>query len=39
VTTVGASVAVRSGLWLDGHYAHGRTGMDRGFGVALRAGY
>ena len=39
VTTVGVSVAVRSGLWLDGHYAHGRTGMDRGFGVALRAGY
>jgi len=39
VATVGASVAVRSGLWLDGHYAHGRTGESRRFGVALRAGY
>ncbi len=39
VTTVGASVAVRSGLWLDGYYAHGRDDMGRGMGVALRAGY
>lgn len=39
VTTVGTSIAVRSGLWLDGHYAYGQSAMDRGFGVALRAGY
>ena len=39
VGTVGGSVAVRSGLWLDGHYAHGRAERDRGFGIALRAGY
>jgi hypothetical protein len=39
VTTVGGSVAVRSGLWVDGHYAHGQSDGDRGFGIALRAGY
>jgi hypothetical protein len=37
VTTAGASVAV-SGMWLDGFYSYGRTGEDRGFGIALRAG-
>jgi hypothetical protein len=39
VTTVGASVAVRTGLWLDGHYAYGKDAVARGLGVALRAGY
>jgi hypothetical protein len=39
VSTVGGSVAIRSGMWLDGHYALGRSDMDRGFGIALRAGY
>jgi hypothetical protein len=39
VSTVGASLVVRSGLWLDGHYAYSQTSRDRGFGVALRAGY
>jgi hypothetical protein len=39
VATIGGSVAVRPGFWLDGHYAYGRLDGDRGFGVALRAGY
>jgi hypothetical protein len=39
VGTLGASVAVRSGLWLDGHFARGRQDEDREFGVALRAGF
>ena len=38
VTTAGASIAVRSSVWLDGFYSYGRGGEDRGFGVALRAG-
>lgn len=36
---VGASLSVRRGLWLDGHYALGRADESREFGVALRAGF
>jgi hypothetical protein len=39
VVAGGASVVLRPGLWLDGHYSYGRTGEDRGFGAALRAGF
>jgi len=39
IGSVGASVAIRPGLWLDGYYAQGRFDEDRGFGVAMRAGY
>jgi hypothetical protein len=39
VTTVGASVVVRRNVWLDSHYAYGKPDADRGFGIALRAGY
>ena len=39
VGAVGLSVAVRQGLWLDGHYARGRLDDDREFGVAMRAGF
>jgi hypothetical protein len=38
VAAGGASVAIRRGLWLDGHYTQDRNGDDREFGVALRAG-
>jgi hypothetical protein len=38
VGSLGLSVGIRQGLWLDGHYAQGRAGEDREFGVALRAG-
>jgi hypothetical protein len=34
----GASVALRPGLWLDGHYTQGERAEDREFGVAFRAG-
>jgi hypothetical protein len=30
---------LRAGLWLDGHYARGRSVEDREFGVAFRAGF
>ena len=36
---VGASLGLRPGLWLDGHYGLGRTDESREFGVALRAGF
>jgi len=36
--SAGMSISFRRGLWLDGHYAHGRRVEDREFGVALRAG-
>jgi hypothetical protein len=36
--TAGLSISLRSGIWLDGHYAHGRHVEDREFGAALRAG-
>jgi hypothetical protein len=39
VGTIGASVALRRSFWLDGHYTHGPLDADRGFGVALRAGF
>jgi hypothetical protein len=38
VAAVGMSVAIRRGLWLDGHYTQDRQGEDREFGVAFRAG-
>jgi F plasmid transfer operon, TraF, protein len=38
VAAAGMSVALRRGLWLDGHYKQNRQGEDREFGVALRAG-
>ncbi len=39
VGAVGASVGLRRGFWLDGHYAAGRASEDREVGVALRAGF
>lgn len=39
VATVGASLALRRTFWLDGHYTHGQLDADRGFGIALRAGF
>ena len=39
VTAVGASLAIRERVWLDGHYSYGTSDRDRGFGFALRAGY
>lgn len=39
VGAVGGSVAVRTGLWLDGHYSRGHGGDGLEFGVALRAGF
>ena len=36
---VGLSVRIRPGAWVDGHYTQGRVEADRGFGVALRAGF
>jgi hypothetical protein len=32
-------VSVRSGFWIDGHYAQGHRDEDREFGVSLRAGF
>ncbi len=39
VAAAGASLALGSRMWLDGHYSHGKSDHDRGFGLALRAGY
>lgn len=39
VVAVGASFALRPRYWLDGHVTRGRIDGDRGFGLALRAGY
>lgn len=39
VGAVGASLAVRTGIWIDGHYSRGRERGSREFGVALRAGF
>jgi hypothetical protein len=36
---VGASLSVRRGLWVDGHYGLGQSDESREFGVALRAGF
>ena len=38
IPTAGASVRVRSGLWLEGFYSQGRFDGERGFGFGLRAG-
>jgi hypothetical protein len=38
VAAAGMSVALRQSFWLDGHYMQGRSGEDREFGVAVRAG-
>jgi F plasmid transfer operon, TraF, protein len=38
VASGGASLTIRSGLWLEGFYAQGRFDGDRGFGVGIRAG-
>lgn len=38
VAAAGMSVALRRGLWLDGHIAQHRRGEDRELGLALRAG-
>jgi hypothetical protein len=38
IGTVGGSVMIRRGFWVDGYYTHGRHDEDRGFGMALRAG-
>ncbi len=39
VGTVGLSVGLRAGVWLDSHYAQGRVDEQREFGAALRAGF
>jgi hypothetical protein len=39
VGSVGASIALKPGTWLDGHFTHGRARGERGFGFALRAGW
>jgi hypothetical protein len=39
LVAVGASWLLRTHVWVDGHFTHGRSGADRGFGFALRAGY
>jgi hypothetical protein len=38
VGAAGVSVAIRPGLWLDGHYTQDASLEDREFGVAIRAG-
>ena len=39
VGAVGASVSLRRGFWVDGHYSLGRDDESREWGVALRAGF
>lgn len=39
VGSLGASIALKPGTWLDGHMTHGRARGERGFGLALRAGW
>ncbi|MEO6222614.1 MAG: conjugal transfer protein TraF, partial [Vicinamibacterales bacterium] len=39
VGSVGASIALKPGAWLDGHLTRGRARGERGFGLALRAGW
>jgi hypothetical protein len=39
VGSVGASLALKPGAWLDGHVSHGRAHGERGAGLALRAGW
>jgi hypothetical protein len=39
IGAIGASVGVRRGLWVEGHYSGGRANEDHEFGVGLRAGF
>jgi len=39
LTTVGVSIRVRRGLWVDGHYAKGHLDDDQETGLAMRAGF
>jgi hypothetical protein len=39
VGSVGVSLALKPGAWLDGHMTRGRARGERGFGFALRAGW
>jgi len=39
VGAIGASVSLRRGFWVDGHYSRGRSDESREWGVALRAGF
>ena len=39
IGAVGASLSIRRNFWLDGHYTQGSLDVDRGFGVAMRAGF
>jgi hypothetical protein len=39
IGSVGASLALGRGMWIDSHYSQGRSGEDRQFGAAWRAGY
>jgi hypothetical protein len=38
VGSMGLSVALRPGAWVDGHYTQGALDGDRGFGIAFRVG-
>jgi hypothetical protein len=38
VGSVGLSLAVKPGAWIDGHYTQGGIDGDRGFGLAFRVG-
>lgn len=37
--TAGASIAVRSGLYIDGHISHGRATDERGWGIGARVSF
>jgi hypothetical protein len=37
--TAGASVAVRAGLFVDGHAAYGSEASERGWGLAARVSF
>jgi hypothetical protein len=39
VGSLGVSLALKPGAWLDGHMTQGRARGERGFGFALRAGW
>ena len=36
--SVGASLELKKGYWLDGQFTHGGVGGDHGFGITLRKG-
>ena len=38
VVAGGLSIMLRPRMWLDVHYTQGRLDLDRGYGIALRAG-